>query len=98
MTGFIDTNNPQTYLYTPATNVAGDSWAEAGDKSLGDSSDEENWAFLPDQSVLSYEIYGSLSTGVFQAERYIPTTGQWVDASALSPTNPPSVLVAQPWL
>ncbi len=82
-------NSPSTYIYSPATNT----WTPtAGSKVNGDRSDEETWLKLPDGSILSYDIYSSISNGVFQAQRYIPSQDKWVNASNLSPTNPPSLL------
>jgi|GEM_PF-3499000 len=78
----------QTYIYDPAT----DTWSSTGNKLHGDQSDEESWVTLPDGSVLSYDVFGSANSGTFEAQRYIPSTGTWVDASNLSTTNPPSVM------
>ncbi len=66
----------QTYIYNPATNV----WSQTGTKLYGDRSDEETWIKLPDGSILSYDVF-TTSGGKGQAQRYIPSTGQWVDAS-----------------
>ena len=68
---------PQTYIYNPTAN----SWSQTGTKLRGDQSDEESWVKLPDGSILSYDIFSSASSGVGHAQRYIPSTGQWVDAS-----------------
>lgn len=81
-------NGPQTYLYDPATGT----WSSTGSKLHGDASDEESWVTLPDGSVLSYDVFGSINSGKFEAQRYIPSTGTWVDASNLSSTNPPQVM------
>src|SRR5437870_1480668 len=77
----------QTYLYNPSTNQ----WTTTGAKLRGDISDEEGWTPLPDGSVLSYDVFASIDSDVFHAQRYIPagntlpgggtSTGQWVDAS-----------------
>ena len=69
----------QTYLYNPAT----DTWTRTGDKLHGDRSDEETWVLLPDGSVLSYDIFASPSSGSGHAQRYVPSTGTWVDAGAV---------------
>lgn len=70
-------NGPATYLYNPGT----DTWAPtAGGKMHNDRSDEETWVKLPDGSVLSYDIFASQG-GTFQAQRYIPSTDTWIDAS-----------------
>ncbi|HEX3151629.1 MAG TPA: hypothetical protein VHR66_26380 [Gemmataceae bacterium] len=79
----------QTYRYNPSTNT----WAAtAGSKLRGDRSDEESWVKLPDGSILSYDIFASDSTGVFHAQRYVPTSDTWVDASNVNPANPPAIM------
>ena len=60
-----------TYLYNPASN----SWNQTGTKLRNDRSDEETWSLLPDGSVLSVDIFNP-----GHAQRYLPSTGQWVDA------------------
>ena len=37
------------------------------------------------------DVFASAGS-TFQAQRYIPSQDQWVDASTLDPTNPPSPL------
>ena len=69
----------QTYLYDPATDV----WTATGSKLRGDASDEETWSLLPDGSVLSYDVFASSPTGTGHAQRYIPSTGTWVDAGVV---------------
>ena len=86
LAGYFD--GPQTYVYTPSTNT----WTQTGDKLRGDRSDEETWIKLADGSILSYDVFASETDGKFEAQRYIPSTGTWVDASTLSATNPPSLL------
>jgi PKD domain/Matrixin len=82
-------NGPQTYIYNPTTNI----WTQtAGSKLRNDQSDEETWLKLPDGSILSYDVFGSVNAGVFKAQRYVPSQDKWVDASNLSPTNPPGLL------
>jgi hypothetical protein len=70
-----------TYFYNPTTN----SWAPnvALKLNLDNSSDEESWVKLPDGSILSYDIYGSLNNGVPSAQKYVPSLGQWVSAGTL---------------
>jgi hypothetical protein len=79
LAGFL--NGPQTSIYDPATNT----WSAGATKlHTTDRSDEESWVKLPDNSILTYDIYSTLSSGVGQAERYIPAAGgpgSWVDAS-----------------
>ncbi len=78
-------NGATTYRYDVAT----DTWTTtAGAKLRGDSSDEETWVKLPDGSILSYDIFASISSGVFQAQRYVPSSDMWVDASNTSGTVP----------
>jgi hypothetical protein len=82
-------SGPQTYIYHPTTNT----WTQTGTKLRSDQSDEETWIKLPDDSILSYDIFSSISTGVGHAQRYIPTTGTWVDASDGAPSNLSSIAV-----
>jgi hypothetical protein len=93
LVGYI--NGPATYLFDPDA-AAGSQWKKtAGSKLRNDQSDEEAWVKLPDGSILSYDVYASQSSGTFQAQRYIPSLDTWADTtlpSALSTTNPPSVL------
>jgi hypothetical protein len=84
--GFI--GGPQTYLYDPARDV----WSSTGFKLGDDQSAEETWMKLPDGSILSYDIFASISDKRFEAQRYIPSTGRWVDASSRDANNPPSLL------
>jgi hypothetical protein len=97
LAGYI--NGPQTYIYSPGANA----WTATGTNKLrNDQSDEESWVQLSDGSILSYDIYSSIQTGVFHAQRYIPAgsaaaktlgfSDQWVDASTLSKTNSASIL------
>jgi hypothetical protein len=70
---------PQTYIYDPAT----DTWTATGTKLRSDKTDEESWVKLPDNSIISYDIWSSISSGVGHAQRYYPSTGQWVDAGTV---------------
>jgi hypothetical protein len=79
---------PTTYLYNPSTNT----WTAGPQKLRNDYSGEEAWVKLPDNSILSYDLSGSLIPGVFHGQRYVPNTGQWVDESKVSATNPPQLL------
>jgi protocatechuate 3,4-dioxygenase beta subunit len=87
LAGYV--SGPQTYIYNPATNA----WSQAGTKLRNDQSDEETWVKLPDDSILSYDIFASVDTGVGHAQRYVPATNTWVDASAGAPSNLSSVAV-----
>ena len=66
---------PNTYIYNPWT----DSWSATGSKLRGDRSDEETWLKLPDDSVLSYDVFTE-GGGTGHAQRYVPSSGTWVDA------------------
>jgi hypothetical protein len=79
--GYI--SGPATYIYDPATNT----WAFAANKLRNDQSDEEAWLKLPDNSILSYDVFASASQGVGHAQRYVPSTNTWVDAG-----TPPALL------
>jgi hypothetical protein len=81
-------NGPQSYLYDPLRNT----WTATGAKQRGDQSFGETWLKLPDGSILSYDIYASSDQKRFEAQRYIPSEGLWVDASNLDPDNPPGIL------
>lgn len=83
-------NSTTTYLFAPNA-AAGSQWTTTGSKLHGDDSDEEAWVRLKDGSILSYDVFASQG-GTFQAQRYVPSTGTWVDASNLDPSNPPSVM------
>ena len=62
-------SGPQTYLYDPSSNT----WTETPDKLDNDRSDEETWVKLPDDSILSYDIFND-----GHAQRYLPAQNQWV--------------------
>ncbi len=65
----------QTYIYNPAS----DSWNFAAFKARNDRSDEETWVKLPDDSILSYDVFDASATTA-HAQRYLPAQNQWVDA------------------
>jgi hypothetical protein len=69
-------SGPQTFIYDPVTNA----WTQTGTKLRNDQTDEESWVKLPDDSILSYDIWSSISTGTGHAQRYLPSSSQWVDA------------------
>jgi hypothetical protein len=84
-------NSATTFRFDPNA-PSGSQWTTtAGAKLHGDGSDEEAWVKLKDGSILSYDVFSSMS-GTFKAQRYIPSLDQWVDASTVDPTNPPSIL------
>jgi hypothetical protein len=70
---------PQTFIYDPVTNT----WTAGGTKLRNDQSDEESWVKLPDDSILSYDVFSSVSLGVGHAQRYIPATNTWVDTGTV---------------
>ena len=77
LTGYL--GGPQTYIYNPTNNT----WSTAGTKLRGDRSDEESWVLLPDGSILSYDVFSSISTGIGHAQRYVPATNTWVDTGVV---------------
>jgi methionine-rich copper-binding protein CopC len=89
LAGYV--GGPQTYLYDPAA----DTWTPTGTKLRNDQSDEESWVKLNDDSILSYDIFATLNSGVGHAQRYIPATGTWVDASTNAPNNLSSSAVGE---
>jgi hypothetical protein len=73
-------SGPQTYIYNPATNT----WTTTpANKLRNDQSDEEAWVKLPDNSILSYDVWSSIATGTGHAQRYVPSSNTWVDAGTL---------------
>ena len=72
-------SSPQTYLYTPST----DTWAATGSKIRNDRNNEETWLLLPGGGVLCYEIFSSPSSGPGFAQRYVTSSGTWVDAGSV---------------
>ncbi len=61
----------ETYLFDPIANT----WTRTADKIHNDASDEETWCLLPDDSVITVDVFANN-----KAQRYVPSTGQWVDA------------------
>ncbi len=77
LAGFL--GGPQTYLYNIATN----SWTQTGTKNNNDRSDEEGWVKLPDDSILSYDVWYENGAATGLAQRYIPSTGTWVNTGTV---------------
>lgn len=50
-----DQNNSQAWIYNPATNL----WTAGPNKLDGDTSAEETWVKLPDQSILTHDLSGT---------------------------------------
>src|SRR5262249_54862545 len=71
-----DPNSTATYVYNPATNT----WSSGPAKLFGDSSTQETWVKLPDGSILSYDHLG---TAPQEAQRFIPSENQWIDAGTV---------------
>ena len=73
-------SSAQTFIYDPAT----DTWSFAATKLRGDTSAEETWVKLPDNSILTYDLT-DLPSGVGQqtAQRYVPSLNEWVDAGTV---------------
>jgi hypothetical protein len=74
-------NGAQTYIYNPSTN----SWSSTGTKLRSDPSDEETWVKLPDDSILSYDVWTE-SGGTGHGQRYVPSSGTWVDTGNVPTT------------
>jgi hypothetical protein len=72
LAGYI--NGPQSYIYDPSTQT----WGNAISKVQNDRSDEESWVKLPDNSILTYDIFSSIANNQGEAERYVPSQQQWV--------------------
>jgi hypothetical protein len=78
LAGYI--SGPQTSIYDPSTNT----WSAGPTKLRGDASDEEAWTKLPNGDILSWDVFASISMGVFHAQIYDPSTNTWSDASSSS--------------
>jgi hypothetical protein len=78
LSGYL--SGPQTYLYNPS----GNSWSATGTKQGSDRSDEEGWIKLPDDSILSYNVFSTgngLGSAPNAGQRYYqtgPNAGTWV--------------------
>ena len=96
LAGFLQ--DGRTFIYNPATNT----WKQAATKlgafagDGGDASDEESWVKLPDNSILTYSIFNSISSGVSTAQRYIPSTNQWVSAGTLTDAQGQPLMMSSP--
>ena len=76
LAGYI--SGPETYIYDPAS----DTWSPAGSKLRNDRSDEETWIKLPDDSILSYDLFPK-DASTDHAQRYLPGLDLWVDAGTV---------------
>ena len=72
-------SGPQTYAYDSST----DAWSAEATKLRSDRSHEETWVKLADGSILSYDVNPSPGAAQDRAQRYVPSTGVWVDAGAV---------------
>ncbi len=72
--------NQSTYTYS----VAANSWTFTANKFYSDRSDEEGWAKLPGDAILTYDIFRSIGAGSGYAELYNPLSGAW---SGISPAD-----------
>jgi hypothetical protein len=86
-------NDSRTFIYNPTTNSWSTNNTTATRKLRGDASDEESWIKLPDGSILSYDIFASIGSGVSSAERYIPSQNKWVDAGTITDGSGQPVLL-----
>jgi hypothetical protein len=69
----------QTYIYNTSSNT----WAATGSKLANDQSDEEAWVKLPNNDILSYNVFASISSGTPSAQYYNPSSGTWTATGTL---------------
>jgi Kelch motif len=67
LAGYLSGTN--TWVYHPDF----DTWTAGGNKLNNDQSDEETWLKLPDNSILTYDIFSNST-----AQRFIPASNSWV--------------------
>ena len=72
-----DLINQNAYLYS----LAADTFTPTGSKVYEDSSDEEGWAILPNNQILTYDLDPSIGMNTGFAEKYTPATGVWTGIS-----------------
>jgi hypothetical protein len=60
----------RTFAYDPTSNT----YTQTATKQFNDRSDEEGFVQLPDQSILSYDVFAEP-----HAQRYFPSQDQWVN-------------------
>lgn len=75
LTGSLSYNT--SYLYDIAT----DSWSFAAAKVYPDQSNEESWVKLPDNTVLTYDIFESVNRPGQFAELYDQASNKWISVS-----------------
>ncbi len=82
LAGNIFTNEVYTY------SVANNSWSFTANKYYNDRSDEEGWAKLADNKVLTYDLFQTVSAanGNGYAELYDPSTQTWTGISPVDNT------------
>ena len=79
LAGSLITSN--CYIYDVSKNT----WTRTGNKLRNDQSDEETWTLLPDGSILSYDVFASPAKGAGSSQRYIESSGKWVNVSGPVP-------------
>ena len=72
--------NNSTFTYSVAT----DSWSFTANKFYNDRSDEEGWAKLSDNKVITYDLFQSVAKGSGYAELFDPAAQVW---SGISPAD-----------
>ncbi len=77
LTGFLD--GPETYIY----NIASNTWTATGTKNNNDQSDEEGWVKLPDNSVLSYDVWYNTGNAPGLRSGTFLSTGKWVNTGSV---------------
>jgi hypothetical protein len=66
----------RTNIYDPVSNT----WTAGATKLRNSRSSEESWMLLPDQSILTVEVF---SGPVPHSQKYLPAEDRWVDAGDL---------------
>jgi hypothetical protein len=75
MTGSLSTNH--TWFYDLKAN----SWTAGPTKAYPDRSDEEAWVKMPSGSVMTYDVFQSVSQNAGYAETWSPKTNAWTGRS-----------------
>lgn len=69
-------SSAQTFIYYPTY----DFWFNGPTKLRNDASDEETWIILPNNQVLSYDVFSSFSLNQGHAQKYDWFSDSWLDA------------------
>jgi len=72
-------SSPQTFVYYPPY----DFWFQGPDKLRNDDSDEETWILMPNDQVLSYDVFSSVTLNQGHAQKYDYFSDQWLDAGTV---------------